>query len=123
MTLLTPADELRAAAHLIRRHADGVTPGPWKSEASVQYGHRVGAADNSAWVARTGDRDEEHSARDADWIALMHPVLGAALAEWLDGTAATVEAVSRKIPEGADERDHWLAPALAVARAVNGTAR
>jgi hypothetical protein len=121
MALLTPADELRAAAHLIRRHADGVTPGSWKSEASLRYGHRVGAANNSAWVARTGEHDEENSARDADWIALMQPSIGLSLADWLEAEATGPLADLHS--DRCQERGCTVNAALAVARAINGTDR
>lgn len=42
------------------------------------------------------------------------------LADWLDSTAATVDAVTRKYADAAPADAHWLAPALAVARAVLG---
>lgn len=53
----------------------------------------------------------------------MHPAVGAALADWLESTAATIEAVIRKHEDAATESSHWVAPALAVARAINGGPR
>lgn len=90
---MTPAEELRIAAEYIRRHADGVTPRPWKSEATRAHGHRVGTADGSNWVAWTGEHGEDNSARDADWIALMHPGVGLALAKWLESAAEDAEQI------------------------------
>ncbi|MCF0086630.1 MULTISPECIES: hypothetical protein [unclassified Streptomyces] len=111
--MMSPSDELRSAATLIRLHADGVTSGPWKSEATVTHGHRVRTVDEASWIAWTGDYGEEKSARDADWIALMHPGVGTALAELLDTAAEYV---------GDDAVAHptHLVRALAVARQING---
>jgi hypothetical protein len=56
----------------------------------------------------------------AAFIATMGPGVGTALADWLESTAATVDAVTRKHADAALAEAHWLAPALAVARAVLG---
>src|SRR4051812_12777522 len=87
MPQLTQTDELRNAAVLIRDHATGVTPGPWKAETHPAHGHRVSTADDTSWVAWTGEHNEENSDRDASWIALLHPGVGAALAKLLDDCA------------------------------------
>lgn len=50
----------------------------------------------------------------------IDPDLAAPLADWLDETAATFEAVVRKHEDAASETSHWVAPALAVARALSG---
>ncbi|MGQ4393720.1 hypothetical protein ACN6K5_003505 [Streptomyces violaceoruber] len=126
MPLLTPAEELRSAALYIRRHADGVTPGPWKSEAGVALGHRVGTVDETNWVAWTGENGEEHSARDADWIALFHPMVGLGIADWLENTAVLhTPRHHNDVPVGCccgagDFPCNDLRHALAVARQING---
>lgn len=50
-----------------------------------------------------------------------YPDLDACYAEILRSTARTVEAVLRHRPDALDENAHWLAPALAAARQINGT--
>jgi hypothetical protein len=56
-------------------------------------------------------------------MALMHPGVGLALADWLKSTALTVDAVAKHRPDAVieDENAHWLVPALAVARQILGT--
>lgn len=49
-----------------------------------------------------------------------YPNLDACYAELLRSTARTVEAVTRHRPDALDVTAHWLAPALAAARAING---
>ena len=133
MPLMTPAEELRSAAEMIRRHATDVTAGPWKSEASVAHGHRVGTTNDTSWVAWTGEHREENSAQDADWIALLHPGVGLALAKLLDDCAELHEPHTCDKHEGcAPLGCQWCADedspcadvrnALAVARQVLGTA-
>lgn len=53
-------------------------------------------------------------------LTAEYPDLDAAYAQLLRGIAETVDAVLRHYPDAIDERAHWLAPALAVARAING---
>lgn len=112
----TPAQELAAAATRLRSLAAEATPGPWKADPSIPYGHRVGSSDDADWVARTGEYGEDYARADSDWIAAMHPGVGAALAQLLDRWAW----LSRADPDllnrvGGPE-------ALVVARLINGTA-
>lgn len=101
------ADVLRQAAALMRERAEGATPGPWWQSGAwfdddgtpmpmVGYG-----STGADWVARTRD----WSKGDAKHIALWHPAVALAVADWLDYEAS------------------WSAPpthALAVARAYLG---
>jgi hypothetical protein len=107
--MTTPADELRAAAKTIRRHAtaaESKRPGRWYP----------GAA-GSVICPRKGGVDyvTPHTIPDgaevARYIAVMGPDVGHALADLLDDQA-----------DGDDEGviNPW---ALAVARALNGDAR
>lgn len=54
------------------------------------------------------------------------PLAGLAdpVADWLESDALTVDAVAKHRPDAVIEGEnaHWLAPALAVARQINGTA-
>jgi len=110
--MTTPADELRAAAATLRALlADRqLTPGPWLS---MDRGDRLlwdgpGAEDQPpVYVV-----DEPMSnGANADYIAVMHPDVGNALADWLDSAAEDADQI------GADHR------ALAVARAILGPTR
>lgn len=108
---MSAAEELRAAAGKIRAAAEAASPDSWESDCGMVTdpdGYRVADA-----------RDSD----DAAYIATMHPGVGAALADWLESTAATIEAVIRKHEDAATEFSHWVAPALAVARAINGGPR
>lgn len=107
-----PADQLRAAAEKLRAAAAAATPGPWKMTGVGDFGWSV-----SAPGVETPDTEQGRT--DAELIALMHPGVGLALADSLESTARTVDAVSEKYEP--DPAAHWLAPALAVARQLLGT--
>lgn len=105
------ADRLREAARVLRERAEAATPGPWCDEYSGRTGPVVmdaasrNALDHVAKCSHFRDRS------DAAYIATMHPVVGLALANWLDAQADTT------CDCGVDEF------ALAVANLILGTAR
>lgn len=111
-----PAAELRAAAQLLREHAAAATPGPWRTRGdypeTVYSDTASGIVDviaGSRWGGEASVFDNEH---DAAWIAVMHPGIGEALADWLDATADYCT-VSITHPT-------HVARAMAVARALLG---
>ena len=97
------ADLLRRAATVLRERAEDAAPGPWEV----------------SWGAVRGP--EQHAVasparRDGLYIATMDPIVGLALADWLD-RAAWAEDMSGYKPQ-VPHKDH----ALTVARAVLGEA-
>ncbi|MFJ4932354.1 hypothetical protein ACIP8U_00585 [Streptomyces pseudovenezuelae] len=111
---MNPADELRTAATRLRQRAADATPGPWKTDTSIPYGHRVGSTDDADWIAWTGEHGETGSEADAAYIAAMGPNVGTLLARWLDVTANSLDANTHP---GWQET---VAPdALAIAREIN----
>ena len=86
---MTPVEELREAARLMRERAGEATPGPWRSEFSGPTGCVVldaGSSNALDHVARTGHyRDHADAAHIASW----HPVVALAVADWLDHEATT----------------------------------
>lgn len=79
------ADILRRAAAALREHAGTASPGPWRSvggvvESQLPDGH--GIVDGYNCETHPG-----RAAADADYIALLHPPVALALADWLDETA------------------------------------
>lgn len=123
--MTTPADEIRTAAAHLRALATAATPGPWTTDSSIPYGHRVGSSDEADWVAWTGEHGEDGSQADAAYIAAMGPPVALALADWLDATATW----ARAYPEMAHDHDRGacddyacdvMGRALTAARAVNG---
>lgn len=125
-----PAALLRRAAALIRSLGEHVSPGPWMTSNSrthwladdVVFGQSVSMANRISQVCNV-DYGQNRKP-DAAWIALMHPGVGAALAEWLDTVAGEMTAVEgteyRAIGNGHDF-ESWNA-ALAVAHALLGEA-
>jgi hypothetical protein len=116
--MTTPADELRTAARTLRSLlADRqLTTGPWLS---MDRGDRLlwdgeGAEDQPpVYVV-----DEPMSnGANADYIAVMHPDVGFALADWLDVAARYAD----KWPADHQTNSPFRAGGLAVARAINGT--
>ena len=109
------------------------TPGPWTATTQTADGQNfVGDPDVTMSVevySHDGDHtcDLKRQQADADWIAMMDPIVGAALADWLEAiattaagrSAATLEiGVGQDIADAAVERAH--AHALVVARAILG---
>ncbi|MDX3714391.1 hypothetical protein PV733_36800 [Streptomyces europaeiscabiei] len=140
MTVQDTAD-LATAADKLRKLANNATPGPWQRPLNTRYKHTVTGAlpegERGAWLdgidPATGEREQctvatvpiwsngKHSrprgGRDLEYIAAMHPGVGAALADWL-GCLAMLDPTER----GGDECGWCSAnhPA-AVARAINAT--
>ena len=109
-------DLLRRAATKARETAQAATPWPWVPE-------RKGVLDG-------GDIEfVEATRRDAPHIALWHPGVALAVAEWLDNCAAAASEWWNSAPPGAAARDPELHQEsfasmyhypLAVARALLG---
>lgn len=104
-----PAAEMRAAAQHVRALSAAAGPGPWKDVPDVLIG---------GWAVARQDAGPEGPyladftrTEHAQWVALMHPGIGVALAEWLDDAA------------DGDEHDEHNPYALAVARALLGGAQ
>ena len=112
----TPADELRAAADKLRTLAAAVPPQPWTDDGIGDYGFTVAMGqfglNSNGFVLDTRD-DSEQGRSLAAYIAVMHPGVGAALAELLD-TAAEY------LADDAIAHPTHLVRALAVARKING---
>lgn len=108
--MTTPAEELRAAAVLLRRHAEmaeSLMPGPWRvvitdSESSTG----VASCPDHASLAQFSldacdycDVVETHSESVAAYTATVHPDVGLALADHLDAVAASAEWLDAKVSE------------------------
>ena len=123
MSTLTPAQELREAAKLMRERAEAATPGPWERPLDVRHKNFVMAALPervsvvSAAIWSIGGFMRKRSGRDLDYIASMDPPVAEALADWLDVKAANLEHVE---VVGHHYRDHDYGYALKVARAYLG---
>ena len=98
------ADLLRRAATVLRERAGRATAGPW----AITFGTVRG--DEQYPIAPMSRRS------DSEFIATMDPIVGLALADWLD-RAAWAEDMSGYKPQ-VPHKDH----ALTVARAVLGEA-
>jgi hypothetical protein len=131
---MNPIDELRAAASRLWTlvAADGIEPAPWRSEWHEQQ-YELRSADpttypiaewtfaiNTVEPKASVERAECDTA-NADYIAAMHPGVGAALAEFLDVEADVADEIRRQSPDLTDDQ---LAAnvhgALTIARALNG---
>jgi len=129
---LTPAQELREAARLMKERAKVATPGPWRYDpgkhfrapgtCSFEESVFVGPIGKEALsVARTGETDDPESMADAAYIASMHPGVAVAVAGWLDDEAAGYEAYDAETQAfRAGDRDGDLDPAVTTARVYLG---
>jgi hypothetical protein len=108
----TPAQMFTAAAQLLRKQAtaDYVQPGPW----TVHEANGFLRVDNNrdttreAWTVKSGADLAEENRGTAEYIALMHPDVGLALADWLNDAA------------GGDDHGEHNPYALVVARRLLG---
>lgn len=120
-----PADQLRAAAELLREAAGHATPGPWRTHDTHLGGvgghtatvltDRPNLNDTEliAWLPTMSHEpwDETRNAwRNAGWMALMDPGVGLALAAWLEWQGRAIADGRIAVPDAA----------LAVARQLLG---
>ncbi|MFE9363709.1 hypothetical protein ACFYNN_13010 [Streptomyces sp. NPDC006978] len=127
-------DQLRAAAALLREAASHATPGPWRTHDThlgSTGGHtatvltdrpNINDTELVAWLPTMSNEpwDEARNAwRNAGWMALMHPSVGLALADWLDTETATW--AGDEVHSPCSTGTCTLDAALVVARQVLGT--
>lgn len=92
------AELLRRASKKLREHAELATSGPWSR------------ADILAWADLVDEVD-------AEYIALMHPPVALALAEWLDELVRRAEEMnSASCNVWPDGSNHGVAMARAILR-------
>ena len=128
---MTPAEELRAAAKLMRERATAATPGPWHRVAGIWHGETFAAVigakgdpeDAETWLMATGRGCRE---ADAHHAASWHPLVALAVADWLDAEAVHYDDLAAS-PWGeagaafvAGDFGGDADPALKVARAYTG---
>jgi hypothetical protein len=127
--------ELRDAAAKLRKHVKHATDGPWvtssvwspdavSTSAVYSHAHPTGTVDSEV-VASGRIKSGYGGIRqpwNAEYIALMQPAVGAALAELLDIKATVVAA--RIAEDGTDEyaADFGTGHLLDIARLINGGA-
>lgn len=76
------AELLRRAAKVLRERADAASAGPWEAH-----------PDGLVWAERIGDPvSGSTEVEDAEYIALMHPPVALALADWLESAADVLDA-------------------------------
>ena len=107
----TPAEEMRAAAKLLRETGTVTTPGPWTTGHVPGVGWCVSNPTLSMCVAAEQGWLGEG---DAAWIALAHPGLAEPLAQWLENTSLTLGRPGHREWHGTEKA------ALAAARIING---
>ena len=115
-----PAEELRAAAKVLRETASNATPGPRKVGRIAGIGHCVSSPDlkfcvavEPGWVSKG----------DVAWIGLASPELAEPLADLLDATADEYEREKCDDPRGVCNRcefDPSVLPALTFAAEILG---
>ena len=130
-TTETPAALLRDAAALLRKRVSAASPGRWRQMCLGSEGCQVinaGYLCERRHVARFGRKEWKADHADAEYVASMDPAVGAALADWLEATAAEADdLIKPAMPDlwGCDRCGEYLAPgccqcwdkALTVARA------
>lgn len=118
---MTPAEELRAAAKLLRETAEQATPGPWGVESVASESIGVLSYPAHAFVATIGVRTADESVTaDAAWIALVSPALAKPLAAWLDSRAQALDDLPSVADDLANRKGSNIRQALDIARVING---
>ncbi|MFF7795623.1 hypothetical protein [Streptomyces sp. NPDC007991] len=125
---MTPTDELCAAAAKLRSLTATTTDAPWVACWNGQEYVLVGPSRPhpiaewtyavATWEPQASEQRAECDTNDADYMAAVHPGVGAALADWLEYEADLLR-VSGKAGEARGRAER----ALAVARAINGGAQ
>lgn len=119
MTAESPAALIRRASERLREAAGAATSGPWSivpGAANVWRFPDEGAP--TLVVCGIGNRtDRRVRKEDAAYIALADPVVGAALADWLDAEAAVIESW-RDMVRDEDDLDATGVAALTLARSI-----
>lgn len=138
----SPAGTLRRAATKLRTLSAAATPGPWTYSRWHSDSCPENCDDPTCFLLLVGsahglvgdvsvDREpevfaversvQERGEDDARYIGTMHPLVGAALADWLELEAAVVE--GRTAADDPDAVDGGSEYALTVARALLGEQR
>lgn len=122
LTTTTPAGELRTAAAKIYALARKATPGPWKAN-DPDYPETIYGDDDNSHVIAGGRWGGEANVFDNDddayHMALWHPGIAFAIADWLDTEAYALDSSLSAYPEIDPERIvRWP---LRIARAINTT--
>lgn len=93
---MTPAEEIRSAAKLMRERAAAATPAPWFPRGDGDWY----VCSEAYGLVTTGIHDEpggghlvmvERDHRDAEHIASWHPIVALAVADALDNEAGAAE--------------------------------
>lgn len=146
--LTSPAAELREAMAKLRKHVKHATDGPWvtssvwspratSTSAVYSHAHPTGTVDSEV-VASGRIKSGYGGIREpwnAEYIALMQPSVGAALATWLEELTDDYEDASHEVAEYPDDDPDEgpeciddcqacssIAHALTIARLINGKA-
>lgn len=132
---MKPTEEVRAAAQKLRHLATEATPAPWSQRWDHQELQVHGPGQKppysvAEWtyaVATVEPQATEQRAEcdtaDADWIATMHPGVGALLAQLLDNAATTAEGLHSIFADSDSPAEFVHPDTLAVARAINAGAQ
>lgn len=106
---MSPVDELREAVAALRERANAAVSGPWVLDvfAGVRSSNGKGVA--SALNAHTAT---------ANYIAAMDPIVGLAVANWLDYVVGSCDPARAN---GLTGEPYDFTQAVAVARAILGT--
>jgi hypothetical protein len=83
------ADLLRRAAVKLRETADAASKGSWNNDGWEIYAGQPGI--RADWIGETCAGDADQDAANGNFIALMHPPVALALAEWIEGHAKDLE--------------------------------
>lgn len=129
----SPSAEIRAAVAKLRKHVKHATDGPWVTSSvwspratctSAVYSHAHPAGSVESEVVASGRIKSGYGGIrqpwNAEYIALMQPAMGAALADWLQLAADVIEARTIEDGEGTFAVDLGGDHALTIARQING---
>lgn len=120
------AAELRAAATRLRALAESATPGPWLVEDDSWDGWQVimppDGIPGVSIVAGNIPQGDDEGECDSHYIAAMNPLVGLALADLLDDVAEHAESNDAYDGFPPAEVITGYAPALTIARLINGSA-
>lgn len=96
---MTPAEELRSAAVLLRQRATDAPKGPWAVEYFGDRGYPQRVTNAQATLIANTYEGGTGLRPIPEYIRLMHPLVALALADHLDAVAASAEWLDAKVSE------------------------
>jgi len=113
---VTPVEELRSAAALLRQRAEAAPKGPWSIEYFGDRGYPQRVTNAQATLIANTYEGGTGLRPIPEYIRLMNPLVGLALADLMDEHADEVDAVSAAVALDCEPRANFAELARLILR-------